>query len=204
MTVELTDRIDMPDSDELDDLFEALERMPVPEGYKAEIVEGTVYMSPQRYGHWEIIRRVVRALEDQFGMAVTVLSDVRIDFPGYQNGFCADVAKLRDGATTDSDGRWRHQDVEFVAEVISRGTGANDYGPKRRAYATAGVPVYLIADPYTAKCHLHTEPAGESYERELTVAFGQPIDMTKTPLSFELSTENFPHERNSPRCPEGK
>ncbi|MCW2868835.1 MAG: hypothetical protein JWL99_155 [Streptomyces oryziradicis] len=47
MTIELTDRIEMAESDELtlDDLFEMLERMPVPEGYKVEIVEGTVYVA---------------------------------------------------------------------------------------------------------------------------------------------------------------
>lgn len=49
MTVVDTDRIDMADiSDErtLDMMFEWLE--PVPEGFKVEIVEGTVHMSPQR------------------------------------------------------------------------------------------------------------------------------------------------------------
>lgn len=51
-------------------------------------------------------------------------------------------------------GRWSHQDVAFVAEVISRGTGHNDYGPKKRAYAEAEVAVLLIADPYQGKVHV--------------------------------------------------
>ena len=90
MTV-VDDRIAMAveNTEHLDDWFESLERMPVPEGYKVEIVEGTVFMSPQRSMHWEIIRRIVRALEDTFGMHVKVFSDVRIDFPGHLNGFCA-------------------------------------------------------------------------------------------------------------------
>ena len=192
MTVELTDRIEMANSDELDALFDELR---IPEGFKAEIVEGIVHMTPQRDTHWEIIRRIVRVLEDRFGMDVQVKSDVRIDFPGHGNGLCPDVAKLGDTAEKDGAGRWRCHDVEFVAEVISKGTGPNDYGPKLRAYATAGVPVYLIADPYTAKCHLYTEPQGADYERELTVAFGQPVDMTKTLIDLVLSTEDFPRER---------
>ncbi|MET8452885.1 hypothetical protein [Streptomyces sp. NPDC005209] len=48
--------------------------------------------------------------------------------PGHQNGFCPDVAKLRDGATKDEEGRWRYEGVEFVAEVISAGTAQNDHG----------------------------------------------------------------------------
>ncbi|WP_348771317.1 Uma2 family endonuclease [Streptomyces sp. RKND-216] len=82
----------------LHELFELLERMPVPEGYKAEVVEGTVHMSPQRDAHWETIRRIVRALEDRCGMDARVKSDVRIDFPDSSNGFAPDVAKLRDSA----------------------------------------------------------------------------------------------------------
>ena len=57
MTV-LDDRIEMADESKgltLDVLFERLERMPVPEGYKVEIVEGAIFMSPQRDTHWEII-----------------------------------------------------------------------------------------------------------------------------------------------------
>lgn len=199
MTVELTDRIEMPDSGEpgLDELFDLLERMPVPEGYKAEIVGGAIHMSPRRDAHWEIIRRIVRALEDRFGMDVKVKSDVRIDFPGHLNGFAPDVAKLGDGAEMVRENgrrRWRHQDVEFVAEVISEATRHNDYGRKCEAYATAEVPVYLIVDPYTARCHVFTRPKGSDYLRHTTVPFGEPVDLTGTPVDLVLPTGDFPRE----------
>lgn len=135
MTVADIDKLETADADSessgltLDALFEVLERMPVPGGYRVEVVEGSIYMSPQRRVRWKIIRRIVRALEDEFGMDVEAFSDVRIDFPGDRNGFCPDVAKLCEGAEPDAGERWRHQDVEFVAAVISKGTGANDYGP---------------------------------------------------------------------------
>ncbi|PJE98410.1 hypothetical protein CUT44_06785 [Streptomyces carminius] len=202
MTVELTDRIEMTDSSEpsLDELFELLERMPVPEGYKAEIVEGTVHMTPQRDTHWEIIRRIVRALEDRFGMKVKVKSDVRIDFPGHSNGFAPDVAKLCDTAEMVQENgrrRWRYQDVEFVAEVVSDGTRGNDYGKKCEAYAAAGVPAYLIVDPYTAQCHLFTRPKGSEYNSHLIVGFGEVVDLTGTPADLVLPTRDFPRERGS-------
>ncbi|MGR8009941.1 Uma2 family endonuclease [Streptomyces hypolithicus] len=197
MTVVDTDRINMADSSDdltLDMMFEWLERMPVPEGYKVEIVEGAIHMSPQRDTHWEIIRRIVRALEDRFGMGVKVLSDVRVDFPGHRNGYAPDVAKLREDAAKDANGRWRHQDVEFVAEVISKDTSANDYGPKKAAYAVAGVPVYLIVDPYTAQWHLHTLPKGDEYRGELTLDFGDGVDLTGTELGLVLRTDGFPRD----------
>ncbi|EST37817.1 hypothetical protein N566_10850 [Streptomycetaceae bacterium MP113-05] len=199
MTVELTDRIEMAVSDDLslDELFELLERMPVPEGYKAEIVEGTVHMSPQRDAHWEIIRRIVRALEDRFGMDTKVKSDVRIDFPESSNGFAPDVAKLKDSAVKGhADGRrgWLHEDLEFIAEVISRGTAPNDYGPKLEAYANAEVPVYLIADPYKATCTVLTHPKDGEYRSRLTARFGEVLDLSGTVVGLELPTADFPRE----------
>ncbi|WP_436845346.1 Uma2 family endonuclease [Streptomyces sioyaensis] len=184
----------MAESGELDDLFERLEQMHVPEGYKVEIVEGDVFMAPQRDVHWQTIRRIVRALEDRFGLDAPVTSDVRIDFPGELNGFAPDVAKFTDSAEKDERGRWRYQDVEFVAEVISKGTAANDYGPKRRVYATAGIPVYLIADPYTGRCRVFTHPQDGDYKVDLTLAYGQPIDLTDTVVGITLSTDDFPRD----------
>ncbi|QKW07216.1 Uma2 family endonuclease [Streptomyces sp. NA04227] len=197
MTVVANDRIEMADSDDerdLDEMFAALERMPVPPGYKAEIVEGAIHMTPQRDVHWNIIRRIVRAVEDTFGMDVLVFSDVRIDFPGGMNGFAPDVAKLRSGAVKSERGRWRHEDVEFVAEVISRNTASSDYGPKLATYAAAGVPVYLIADPYLGRCHLFTEPKDDGYTQELRVPFGTDLDLSRTALGLVLHTGDFPRD----------
>ncbi|WP_369223432.1 Uma2 family endonuclease [Streptomyces sp. R39] len=195
MTV-LEDRIEMADADanteRLDDWFERLERMPVPEGVRVEIVGGNVFMVPQRSTHWQIIRQILWAVEDRFGRKAKVFSDVRIDFPGHENGFCPDVAMLNDSAQRDHTGHWRYQDVVFVAEVISEGTAANDYGPKKTAYATAEVPVYLIADPYQRRVHVYTHPKGDTYTTETRVGFGTDVDLTRTTVGLTLKTDEFP------------
>ncbi|MFJ3718972.1 Uma2 family endonuclease [Streptomyces sp. NPDC090057] len=197
MTV-LEDRIAMADADantqRLDDWFERLERMPVPEGFRVEIVGGNVFMTPQRNTHWQIIRAFLWALDDRFGRDVKVFSDVRIDFPGHENGFCPDVALLKDSAKPDDTGHWRYQDVEFVAEVVSQGTAANDYGPKRTAYATAEVPVYVIADPYQGRCLVHTDPKDGDYAEPVKVDFGTDIDLTGTVVDLVLKTDAFPRD----------
>ncbi|MEV5913596.1 Uma2 family endonuclease [Streptomyces chartreusis] len=197
MTV-LEDRIEMADTDantkRLDEWFERLERMPVPEGFRVEIVGGNVHMTPQRNTHWQIIRRILWALEDRFGRQVTAFTDVRIDFPGDENGFCPDVAMLKDSAQQDDTGHWRYQDVEFVAEVISRGTAANDYGPKRTAYAVAEVPVYVIADPYRGRCSVYTHPKDGDYAMTTSVEFGTDLDLTGTVVDLTLKTDDFPRD----------
>jgi Uma2 family endonuclease len=195
MTV-VDDRIAMADvsTESLDEWFDRLEKMPVPEGFRVEIVGGNVYMTPQRGTHWTIIFKIAMAIDKRFGEDTKVFSDVRIDFPGHENGFCPDVAKLRDGAEQDDNGHWRYTDVEFVAEVISRGTAANDYGPKKTAYAVAEVPLYLIADPYQGRCHIFTHPKDGEYITETTVGFGHDLDLTDTVLGLTLRTDTFPRD----------
>ncbi|MFE3940501.1 Uma2 family endonuclease [Streptomyces sp. NPDC059118] len=194
MTVVETDRIEMADSSDertLDMMFEWLE--PTPEGFKVEIVEGNIYMSPQRRTHWRIILDIIEQLRARYPLE-RLLSDVRIDFPGLLNGFASDVIALAEGATEDADGRCKYQDIEFVAEVISKSTAANDYGSKKATYATAGVPVYLIVDPYTGTWHLHTLPKEDEYRSVLSLDFGTPVDLTSTVVGLTLETGDFPRD----------
>ncbi|MER7487067.1 Uma2 family endonuclease [Streptomyces sp. NPDC126497] len=179
----------------LDEMFQRLERMPVPEGYKVEIVGGAVHRAPQRDIHRETIRMILWALEDRFGRQAGLLSDVRIDFPGHRNGFCPDVAKIRDGARKDGRGEWRHQDVEFVAEVVSKGTAQNDHASEKAAYALAEAPVHLIADPHVRRCRLFTHPGNGACVSDTSVGYGGEVDMTATPAGPVLKTDGFPRDR---------
>ncbi|NJQ02274.1 Uma2 family endonuclease [Streptomyces zingiberis] len=202
MAVELVDRTDMADCDAstsgrhapvsgLDELFQAMERMQIPEGYKAEIVEGAIVVSPQRDSHWDLIAAVYDQLRVRYARK-QIKSGVRIDFPGGLNGFCPDLVVLRQGAEKNDKGLWEHQDVEYVSEVISRGTDRNDYGPKKKAYAVAEVAAYLIADPYTGECHLHTRPKDGTFWTAQTFAFGERIDLKEAGIDVVLETGDFP------------
>ncbi|WP_208765835.1 Uma2 family endonuclease [Streptomyces calvus] len=195
MTV-LEDRIEMAESGDeltLDMMFAWLEKMPIPEGYKTEIVGGHIFMTPQRDTHFQIIFDLLEQLRAKYPRK-RLVSDVRIDFPGRLNGFACDVAAFADGSVKDGRGHWRYQDVEFIAEVISRDTAANDYGPKKDTYASAGVPVYLIVDPYTGEWHLHTLPKDGTYHAGLSFGFGEEIDLTRTAVGLVLRTDEFPRD----------
>ncbi len=86
------------------------------------------------------------------------------------------------------------EDVGFVAEVISRKTAANDHGPEKDACAAAGVPVYLIVDPYTGRRRLHSEPKDGEYRGEPSPGFGDGIDLTGTVVGLVLETGEFPRD----------
>ncbi|MFD5492112.1 Uma2 family endonuclease [Streptomyces sp. NPDC127091] len=195
MTV-LDDRIEMADTGDeltLDAMFEWLEKMPIPEGYKTEIVGGHIFMTPQRRAHWDIILNIVEQLRAKYPRE-RVTSDVRMDYPGRLNGLAPDVVGLAEDAKEDAHGRWRHEDVEFIAEVISKDTAANDYGPKKDTYASVGVPVYLIVDPYTGEWHLHTLPKDGRYHGTVSLPFGKEVDLTGTVVGLVLKTDEFPRD----------
>ncbi|GAB2753710.1 hypothetical protein GCM10027072_59510 [Streptomyces bullii] len=78
--------------------------------------------------------------------------------------------------------------------MISKDTARNDYGPKKKAYAAAGVPVYLIVDPYTGTWHLHTLPKDGVHRGELSLDFGEEIDLTGTVVGLVLKTDEFPRD----------
>ncbi|WP_406453230.1 Uma2 family endonuclease [Streptomyces sp. NBC_00876] len=84
------------------------------------------------------------------------------------------------------------KETKSVAEVISKETAANDYGSKPATYATAGVPVYAIVDPYTGKWHLHTLPKDDEYRGLPSFDFGTPTDLTATVVGLTLETGGFP------------
>jgi Uma2 family endonuclease len=168
----------------LDEMFDLVESMHVPEGYHAEIIEGKIVVSPQRDVHWSIIRLFTRVLEDAFGLDAKILSDVRIDFPGVLNGYAPDVALLRDGA--QKTGRaYDYRDVRLVVEVVSQSSRRDDYGAKLETYAQAGVATYVIADPLTGQAHVHESPEPDGYQDIRTYPFGAELAITDPALTVD-------------------
>ncbi|MFI9203775.1 Uma2 family endonuclease [Streptomyces sp. NPDC053048] len=160
------------DSAKLDEMFALIDAMNVPAGYRAEIIEGEIVLNPQRDVHSMIIRLFTRALEDARGMDYPgILWDVRVDFPGCLNGFAPDVALVREGAKKTEKGLYRYQDLELVAEVVSRSSRRDDFGSKLKTYAVAEVPTYLIADPKTGLVHVFHAPRDGEYTDETTYTF---------------------------------
>lgn len=186
------------DEPTLDAMFGWLEQSPLPEDYRTEIVGGHVFASPQRDTHWEITAGIHEQLRARYPRK-RLKSDVRIDYPGYLNGFATDVTLLAEDAEKDDKGLWLCQDVEFVAEVISKRTAANDYGPKKTAYAEAEVPVYLIADPYQGRCFLYTHPKNGEYTTETKLPFGDDVDLSDTVVGLTLKTDEFPRDQGLSR-----
>lgn len=137
---ELTNR---PDLDEV--LWHAWKAMELPEGYRAEIIEGAIEVSPNgRLSHAQIANRVRKAL-DKFldggdhacHQATNVIHNRKAWVPD------ALVAPEDTEPCGDEDDMGvRADSVYLVVEVVSPGKRNQDRDRirKRREYARAGIP----------------------------------------------------------------
>ncbi|MFK0227851.1 Uma2 family endonuclease [Streptomyces sp. NPDC090303] len=88
-------------------------------------------------------------------------------------------------------GEWASPDGVLMTVEVTSGdadTGQRDRVEKPRAYAQAGIPVYLLVDRTTCEVKVHSQPDGERYEMVVTVPFGKTVTLPE-PVGMELDTE---------------
>ena len=83
----------------------------------------------------------------------------------------------------------------MILEVTSGGPrhrkGAeHDRGPRRRGYAAADIPLYLLIDPLDGKATIFSEPRGDDYAHSTSIAFGEDLPIP-APLEGALTTRYF-------------
>ncbi|WP_260635622.1 Uma2 family endonuclease [Streptomyces angustmyceticus] len=138
-----------PDLDEL--LWQAWKAMELPEGLRAEIIEGFIEVSPTgRFAHGQIANRLrdelVPFLAGSGYVArqdMNVVHERKVWFPD-----CFIAPENPGEHVTDDGVGIRASAVQLIVEVVSPGReGAErDQERKHRAYAGAGIPVYVLID----------------------------------------------------------
>ncbi|GGS94798.1 Uma2 family endonuclease [Streptomyces chromofuscus] len=177
-------------------LLEWFLALDTPEGFRAELVEGEIVVTPPPDGdHEKYISRIVRQ--------VIKRSKTEMDFSGNKGlrlkraeawptdhvipdaTFAAVEADLFGGAHS-----WMPCDgVTMVLEVTSTKPKA-DREVKRRCYARAGIPFHLLVDRDTAEVTLLGDPRQDDYSQRCTVPFGKPLPLPE-PFGFDLDTSDF-------------
>lgn len=162
----------------------------LPEGFHAEIIEGSIEVSPTgRYSHGEI----ANGLRDSLvvflvgsGYAarqdMNVVHERKVWIPDL---FIA-PKDAQEHITEDGIGI-KASAVEVVVEVVSPGGDgiSRDRTRKRRAYARAGIPVYVLIDDYDdgGVITLLTAPHPEKafYGNEERAAYGTAVSIPVGP-----------------------
>ncbi|WP_107123086.1 Uma2 family endonuclease [Streptomyces caeruleatus] len=141
----------VPDPDEV--LWQLWKAMELPEGYRAEIIEGAIEVSPTgRRSHAQVVNRLRNALTWFLGEGEhAAFQDTNVIHQ--RRGWIPDVLI----APEDLEPHGDEEDlgvaasaVSLIVEVVSPGKRNQDRDRvrKRREYARAGIPVYVIIDDY--------------------------------------------------------
>lgn len=181
------------DEQSLLDFFLGLD---TPEGFRAELIEGDIVVTPPTDGDHEDYLSIVN--EQVYGQSATAMQTSGYkglvlsgsgDHPADHVIPDATIAprslRLFRGAPP-----WMPSDgVAMVVEVTST-KPRNDREVKRRAYARAGIPLYLLVDRDKSTVTLFSAPSAEDYVGHTAAPFGKPIPLP-APFSFDLDTTEF-------------
>lgn len=179
-------------------LLEGFLQLETPEGFRAELIEGEIVVSPPPGGpHEHNIWRLVRQVDRQ--------SAVEMDFSGNKGlllkrgGLCPKNHVIPDGVFAplerdlfvDAEPWMPGDGVALVVEVTSSQADRDRIG-KRHCYAKAAIPLYLLVDRERQAVSLFSEPAAESedYREEFRVPFGKPLPLPE-PFSLVLDTADL-------------
>ncbi|MDT0309749.1 Uma2 family endonuclease [Streptomyces sp. DSM 44917] len=181
------------EDDLLEEAFRALE---TPEGLQAELIEGDVVVTPPPSGdHEKHISRLVKL--------VLKHSSTAMDFSGHKGlllpraGGCPRNYVIPDATFVPEEldafaaaPPWMApDDVTMVAEVTSSHP-ETDRLVKRRCYAQAAIPLYLLLDREQSLATLYSQPKAADYKGVIAVSYGRPLPLPE-PFGFELDTGEF-------------
>ncbi|UIX31259.1 Uma2 family endonuclease [Streptomyces sp. GQFP] len=179
-----------------DEVVRVWEETDAPEGSKVEIIEGIVTVPPppseehndtaellqQRlYGSipadcdWGIYQTLGLTLAETAGLFVPDLCVVP-------------RAALRRRKRVPAD------EAELVVEITSQSNANHDRIKKTHGYAQAGVPLYLLLDPWHSgrpTATLYGEPRNGTYRVLASVEYGEKLTLPE-PFGLDLDTGEFP------------
>ncbi|MFE7774408.1 Uma2 family endonuclease [Streptomyces sp. NPDC057445] len=160
-------------------------------GYRTEIVEGAIVMSPVKPHHNETIWEVRNALKAQLSKEWGFISDVAVPFDA-DNEFCPDLAVIPKAEVAKNLSAYAPDLIELAIEVVSPSSVRNDYEVKDRAYARRGIPHYLIFDPYKAHCVTLWNPGPEGYRGRDTIPYGTTVAVNTDIGKLSVDTAGLP------------
>lgn len=161
-------------------------RLDLPEGYRTEIVNGSIVVSPTAgKRHAKIIRQLEEMLWESLPAGYIDLQNVTLSIADSDEQYIPDLVVL---PIAGDDDEWLLPGNEtlLVVEVTSRSQPTIDRIDKPHGYARAGIPLYLLIDPLEQTTTLFCEPKHGVYQLGSTVPFGDKIEL---PDPFEVTID---------------
>jgi Uma2 family endonuclease len=161
-------------------------------GYKVEWYSGKIVMQASASAfHNLIVSETMRQFPADRWWA---LPDMGVGTPGDHRGPQPDIAVVPAGSFREDENPVRKELVAAAIEVVSKTTRSEDYGDKPEAYATMGIPVYVIIDRDQDTVRVLSQPESGRYSVETVSPFGKPFVLPE-PVSLTVDTSVYPSFR---------
>jgi Uma2 family endonuclease len=175
-------------------LAEEFERIAVAaerEGVRLEFLHGKLGVKAVPDGdHDEIVRWVMeRCMQHRPDLWLYPARGLKVET--YRKGHAKPDGTLAPKGSFAGQGEWADaSQVLMVVEVTSydADTDRRDREEKPRAYAEAGIPVYLLVDRESCEVLIHSEPEGNTYGTLIRRPFGKRVALPD-PVGIVLETE---------------
>lgn len=174
------------------ELAELSERLDVPNGYRVEIINGSIVVSPTpMIDHAKIVRLVRKALASAMPDEALDFENVTIEIAATGERYIPDVLIVPESAAPKGEWLLNAEDCLLAVEVTSPSNPEDDRIKKPHGYASAGVPLYLLVDALERSVTLFSSPFGNVYHGQFTIDFGEKIRIPE-PFDVTIDTAEFP------------
>ncbi|MGI5471073.1 Uma2 family endonuclease [Streptomyces sp. CA-132043] len=173
--------------------FEELARVAMrhDDGPRLEFIGGRLGVKPVSDGdHGEIIMWL-QELCMQHLPDLRLYGERGLQVDEYRKGRARPDGALARRRSFGGQGEWADPaGILMIVEVTSYAsdTERRDRADKPRAYAEAGIPVYLLIDRDSCEVKVFSRPDGSRYDQRVSVAFGVEVALPD-PVNLTLDTE---------------
>jgi Uma2 family endonuclease len=178
-----------------DDLVRIWEETDAPEGSKVEIIEGIVTVSPTPSRDHNVTAVILqRHLYAVVPEDWQVFQTLGVVVPGRQGLYVPDLVVMTLDDANGPGHKVPAEKAKLVVEITSRGNAHHDRISKVHGYAQAGVPLYLLLDPWQSDhptATLYGEPEGGTYRVLQSGVYGDKLTLP-APFDVVIDTGAFP------------
>ncbi|MYW68510.1 Uma2 family endonuclease [Streptomyces sp. SID8379] len=172
-----------------DELVRVWEETDAPEGCKVEIIEGIVTLAPppseEHNDAAELVTEILWPARPEGCGIYQALGLIAADAGGL---YIPDLCVVPRAALRERR-RVQAAEAELVVEITSQDNANHDRVKKAHGYAKAGVPLYLLLDPWHSgrpTATLYGEPAGGTYRVLDSVEYGEEL---RLPAPFAITLD---------------
>lgn len=169
------------------------EELEASEGWRTEIVNGEIVMSPAPgVAHGRIASKVHRACAGQLNLTFEVVQNLGVRIDSAKMLTIPDLIVVDDQVLVPGLSTLQSENIHLAVEITS-GNAARDRKDKLKAYAQGGIPWYLLIDEHDRRgpgVTLYSDPVDGLYRKDVRVPFGEMV-LIGSPLNVKIDTGMF-------------